>query len=120
MRQSLASRIGSLIWRLFESKGLKVNLGKAKVMVIGGIAKVNLSKSDVNPCGLCSLRVKASSILCIKCVKLIHGICAVLKKVNVKFSRNLVYRKYVGNVLEAVQQEESFVMKWRHEEGHHV
>ena len=77
---------------------MKVNIGKDKVMVIGSIAKVTLSKSDVNPCRLCSLRVKASFILCIKCVKLIHGICAGVKKVNVKFSRNFVYRKHVGNV----------------------
>ena len=43
----------------FESKGLKVNLGKIKVMVCGGITKDGMSKSEDDPCGVCSLRVKA-------------------------------------------------------------
>ena len=45
----------------FESKVLKVNLGNTKVMVCGGITKDGLSKSKSYPCGVCSLRVKASS-----------------------------------------------------------
>ena len=47
----------------FESKGLKVNLGKTKVMVCGGITKDGMSKSKVDPCWVCSLRVKANSAL---------------------------------------------------------
>ena len=46
-----------------ESKSLKVNLGIAKVMVYGGITKDGMSKSNVDPCGVCSLRVKASSVI---------------------------------------------------------
>ena len=42
----------------FESKGLKVNLGKTKVLVSSDIAKDSLSKSIVDPCGVCHLRVK--------------------------------------------------------------
>ena len=50
-----------LEWKeAFESKGLKVNLGKTKVMVSGGITKDGLSKSKVDPCEVCSLRVKAN------------------------------------------------------------
>ena len=38
-----------LKWKeAFESKGLKVNLGKTKVMVRGGIANDGLSKSTAN------------------------------------------------------------------------
>ena len=44
----------------FESKGLKVNLGETKVMVSGSITKDRLSKSNVDPCGFCSFRVKAN------------------------------------------------------------
>ena len=44
----------------FELKGLKVNLGKTKVMVCGGITKDGLSKCKVDPCGVCSLRAKAN------------------------------------------------------------
>ena len=49
----------------FESKGLKVNLGKTKMMVSGGITKDGLSESKVYQCGVYSLRVKANSVLCI-------------------------------------------------------
>ena len=42
----------------FESKGLKVNIGKTKVMVCGGITKDGMSKSKVDPCGVCSLNSK--------------------------------------------------------------
>ena len=44
----------------FESMDLKVNLGKTKVMVCGGITKDGMSKSKVDPCGICSLKVKAN------------------------------------------------------------
>ena len=46
-----------LNWKeAFESKGMKVNLGKTKVMVSGGITKDGMSKSNVDPCGASSLR----------------------------------------------------------------
>ena len=60
----------------FESKGLKVNLGKSKLMVRGNITKDGLSKSKADPCGVCSLRVKTNSVLCLQCGKWIHGRCA--------------------------------------------
>ena len=46
----------------FESKGLKVNLGKTKVMVSSGITMDGMSKSKVDPCFVCNLRIKAISI----------------------------------------------------------
>ena len=39
----------------FESKGLKVNLGKTKVVVSGAEGEVTVSKVD--PCGICGKRV---------------------------------------------------------------
>ena len=56
-----------------ESKSLKVYLVTTNVMVSGSITKDGLSKSKVDPCGVCSLRVKAIKILCIPCGKWIHG-----------------------------------------------
>ena len=45
-----------LKWKeAFESKGLKVNLVKTKVMVSGGITKDGMSNSKVDPCSVCSL-----------------------------------------------------------------
>ena len=50
-----------LKWKeAFESKGLKVNLGKTRVIVCGGITKDVISKSKVDPCEVCSLGVKAN------------------------------------------------------------
>ena len=53
----------------FESNGLKANLGKTKVMVRSVITQDGLSKSTVYPCGVCSLRLKANSVLCVWCGK---------------------------------------------------
>ena len=53
-----------LKWKeAFDSKGLNVNIGKSKIMVCGGITKDGMSKSQVDPSGVCSLRVKANSVL---------------------------------------------------------
>ena len=74
-----------LKWKeTFESKGLKVNLGKTKVMVCSSITKDGMSKSKVYPCGVCSLRVKANSVLCLLCGKLIHSRCTEMKMVTPK------------------------------------
>ena len=45
----------------FKSKGLKVNLGKTKVVVSGGEGEVSVSKID--PCGICGKQVMANSVL---------------------------------------------------------
>ena len=54
-----------LKWKeAFESMGLKTNLWKANVMVSSSITKDGMSKSKVDPFGVCSLRVKANPVLC--------------------------------------------------------
>ena len=72
--------------KAFEGMGLYVNLGKTKVMVSGGITKIGLSNSKVDPCGVCSLRVKSNSVLHLQCRKWIHGRCARGERVTPKFS----------------------------------
>ena len=62
--------------------GLKVNLGKTKVMVSSGSTKNGMSKSKVDPCGVCSLRVKANSVLCLLCGEWIHSRRAGMKRVT--------------------------------------
>ena len=52
-----------------ESKGLNANLEKTKVMVSNSITKDVWSKSKFDPCGVCSLRVKANSALYAQCCK---------------------------------------------------
>ena len=51
----------------FESKDLKVNLGKTKVRVSGSITKEGMSKSKVDPSGVYCLRIKANTVLCVQC-----------------------------------------------------
>ena len=48
---------------------MKVNLEKTKVLVSCGITKNGMSKSKVDPCGVCRLRVRANSVLCLQCGK---------------------------------------------------
>ena len=97
-----------LKWKeAFESKGLKVNLGKIKVMISGGITKGGMSKSKVDPCSACSWRVRVNSALCVQRGKKIHGRCARVKRVTPKLKRNITCRKCEANIGEAVEQEET-------------
>ena len=89
----------------FECKGLKVSLGKTKVVDSGGITKDGMSKSKVYLCGLCSLRVKANSVLSLQCDKWVNGRCARVKRITPTFSRNFTCWKCEGNIGEAVEQE---------------
>ena len=74
----------------FVSMGLKVNLGKTKVMVSGGITKDGMSKGKVDPCMICSLRVNADLVFCVQCGKWIHGRSTRVKRVTAKFSGNFL------------------------------
>ena len=89
----------------FESNDLNVNLEKTKAMVSGGITKEGTYKSKIDPCWVCSLRVKANSALCVQCGRWIHRRCAGVKIVTPKLSRNLACRKCKGNIGEAVEQD---------------
>ena len=51
-----------LKWKeAFESKGLRINQGKTKVMVSSGITKDGMSRCKVDPCGIYSLRAMGNS-----------------------------------------------------------
>ena len=72
-----------LKWKeAFERKGLKVNIGKIKVMVSSGITQDGFSKSNVDPCCICCLRANANSVFCVQCGRWIHGGCTGVKKVT--------------------------------------
>ena len=65
-----------------------------------------MSKSNVDPCEVCILRIKANSVIYLQCDKLINGVCAGVKRVTPKFSINFACRKCEGNIGEAVEEEE--------------
>ena len=74
-----------LKWKeALESTGLKVNIGNTNLVVCGGITKGSMSKSMVDPCGVCSLRVKANLLLCVQFGKWIHSRCTRVKRVTPK------------------------------------
>ena len=75
-------------WReAFESKGMRVNLEKTKLMVSGMEEKAFDSKTD--PCGVCGTRVvsvatvMSNSVFCTACGKWVHARCTDKKKVAV-------------------------------------
>ena len=91
-----------------ESKGLKVKLGKAKVMVSGGITQDGMSMSKDDLFEVCCLIVISNSAMCAQCGKWIHGRCASLKMVTSKFSKHFICGGCEGNIEEAVELEENF------------
>ena len=48
-------------------------------MICDDITSGGMSKSKVDPSSVCSLRVKANSVLCLHCGKWILGRCAGVK-----------------------------------------
>ena len=56
---------------------MRVNLKKTKVME--SEHEGELARSKIDPCGVSRKRVMANSILCMKCMRWIHGRCAKVK-----------------------------------------
>ena len=77
-----------------ESKGLKVNTRKTKMMVSGSEGK--LFKSKIDPCGVCGRRVMANSVLCTKCENWVHGKCAKIKRATARLAMHFVCLKCKG------------------------
>ena len=77
-----------------ESKGLKVNTRKTKLMVSGSESK--LFKSKIDPCGICRRRVMANSVLCTKCGSCVHGKCAKIKRVTARLAIHFAWSKCKG------------------------
>ena len=74
----------------FEGEGLKVNLGKTKVMESSGGGVVFLAKSD--PCGVCGKRAKVNYVRCKTYKRGIHAWCARVKRVSRRMNRNFECR----------------------------
>ena len=83
--------------KAFESKGLNVDLGNTKVMLSVGITKDGLSNNKIYQCGICSLRVKANSVLHVQCGEYVHSGCAGLKMVTATILGNFACKKCEEN-----------------------
>ena len=78
-----------LKWKeAFESKRLKMNLMKTKIMV--NSSKDEVLKSKVDPCTKCGKRVMANSVMCTKCGKWVHGRCARMKRITSTLAKGFV------------------------------
>ena len=68
-------------WRkAMESKGLKVNIEKTKIMVTGKECESTVN-SGKYPCGVCGKGVGSNSVLCTECGKWVHHRCSHLQNV---------------------------------------
>ena len=79
-------------WReAFESKGMRVNLGKTKLIVSG--MEEETFDSKIDPFGVCGTRVMSNSVLCTACGKWAHARNVTEKKVAVYKNKNFVCKK---------------------------
>ena len=92
----------------FESKGLKFNFKKTKVMVSG--LKGEVLKSKVNPCAKCGKRLMANLMMCTNCGKWVHSRCAEMKRVTSSLAKGFVCELWVDTMEGIVEpgEEESF------------
>ena len=82
----------------FESKGLKVNLKKTKVMVSGSKGEVRQSKVD--PCATYGKREIENSVMCKKCSKWVLARCAKMRRVATTLAKGFVWKQCVKTIKE--------------------
>ena len=78
-------------------------------MISGSITKDGLSKSEVDPYGVCSCGVKANTVFCLQCGRWVHGRCAVVKWVTANVSKNIACRTFAWNIGKAAEQVEKWI-----------
>ena len=85
-----------VVLEILTRKGeVKVDLGKTKVIANRALQSLACLKVEFTH-GVCDLRVKANSILCMHCGKWIHSRCAGVRMVTPKFQDILVARNVKG------------------------
>ena len=77
-------------WReTFESKGMRVKLGKTKLKV--SKMKEETFYSKIDPSGVCGTKVMSNSVLCTACGRYVR--CTHKKKVSVYLNKDFVCKK---------------------------
>jgi len=84
-----------------ESRGMRVNMNKAKVMITGEWQKVT-QKVVRWPCGVCGRSVGNNSIQCTSCQKWVHRKCSGIKGSIYKVVKTFVCRDCVLQCFDAV------------------
>ena len=85
--------------RALKGKGLKVNVGKTKMMVSGTEGEIKSSKID--PCGVCGKSVGSNAVCCTQCMKWIQERCTEMKKVTCSSATDFARRN--AHMLEMAQ-----------------
>jgi len=75
-----------------ESKGMRVNMNKTKVVISGERQKVT-QKAIRWPCGVCSKGVGSNSLQCSSCQKWVHKKCSGIKS-NIE-SGKVIYLQWL-------------------------
>ena len=75
----------------FESRGLKVNLKKTKVMV--SVSKGEVLQSKIDLCAKCSESVLANLVMCTKCGKWVYGRCVKMKRMILTLGKVFACKK---------------------------
>jgi len=83
-----------------ESKGVRVNMNKTKVMISGERQKV-IQKAVRWPCGVCSKGVGSNSIQCSSCQKWVHQKCSGIKGSMSKVAKSFICRGCLNPVTSA-------------------
>ena len=83
-----------------ESKGIRVNMNKTKV-VISGERQMVRQKAVRWPCGVCSKGVGSNLIQCTSCRKLVHKKCSGIKGSMSKVTKSFICRGCLNPVTSA-------------------
>jgi len=87
------------VWKTnIESKGLRVNMGKTKILCSRHDAPKPVDKSK-SPCGVCSIGVGRNSIFCVHCKHWVHKRCSG-NKGRLKDDPDFKCRKCSGDVAQ--------------------
>ena len=85
--------------RYVESKGMRVNMNKIKVMISG---KRQVRQKAVRwPCGVCSKGVGSNSLQCTNCKKWVHKKCSGIKGSMPKVAKSFICRGCLNPVTSA-------------------
>ena len=82
--------------RALESKGLRVNVGKTKVMIGNGVKETK--RSAIDPCSICETRVKKNSIKCNTCKSWVHARCSGIKGSLLRHENTFICKKCQGHM----------------------
>ena len=82
-----------------ESKGMRVNMNKTKVMISGERQKVRQAVRW--PCGVCSKGVGSNSLQCTSCQKWVHKKCSGIKGSMSKVVKSFISKGCLNPVTSA-------------------